>query len=185
MKIKTANYTDDKELNEISNIIYKKFKESKKEKIVIVNIGTSRIVGDIIGPLTGSFLIESDSKLAIYGTMNNPLAASILNEKFTEIEKIHKNDFIIAIDACISLDKKDKNGTIILKDTPIKPGYGLGKNLKSIGDLSITAVTLETNKDENNMSRLIKLNKVPFDFAVEISMSIKKLILNIERKIIN
>ena len=55
-----------------------------------------------------------------------------------EVRNIHKNPFIIAIDA--SLGRSENVGTIKIAQGALKPGAGVNKNLPPVGDFHITGV---------------------------------------------
>ncbi|MCC8050788.1 MAG: spore protease YyaC [Clostridiales bacterium] len=108
-------------------------------KPVILCIGTDRIVGDSLGPLTGSLLKKSaGDSLAIYGTLEAPVHACNLAETLAQIKKEHPNSAVIAVDA--SLGCHYKAGSVLIRPGSIRPGMGVKKNLPAVGDISITGI---------------------------------------------
>ncbi|MCD7841925.1 MAG: spore protease YyaC, partial [Lachnospiraceae bacterium] len=106
---------------------------------VILCIGTDRIVGDSLGPLTGSLLQKSaGDSLAIYGTLEAPVHACNLAETLTQIKKEHPDSAIIAVDA--SLGCQYKVGSVLIRSGSIRPGMGVKKELPAVGDISITGI---------------------------------------------
>ncbi len=106
---------------------------------VVVCIGTDRSTGDALGPLTGYYLKEMKPRhMSVYGTLQNPVHATNLEDYVKTIEQNHRNPFIIAVDAC--LGKATSVGSIIAENGPVRPGAALNKSLPSIGDIHLTGV---------------------------------------------
>jgi putative sporulation protein YyaC len=124
--------------NGISDLINQLY--SMKREVVVLCIGTDRSTGDCLGPLVGHKLASfSTSRYAhVFGTLKEPVHAKNLDEKIDNIYKDMDNPFIIAIDA--SLGRTENVGKINLYKGPLHPGAGVNKNLKSIGDISITGI---------------------------------------------
>lgn len=121
----------------LSNIIYPIIKSGKT--IIILCIGTDRSTGDSLGPLVGDklkFLVRD--KIHVYGNLESPVHAKNLNETIKEINLKHKNNYIIAIDAC--LGSLQNVGKIIIENKPLHPGSAVNKSLPTVGDLSITGI---------------------------------------------
>ncbi len=109
------------------------------ESIVLLCIGTDRSTGDCLGPLVGTQLSqENQDFFYIYGTLENPVHAANLQENIENINKKHKNPFIIAIDAC--LGNPENIGYINICEGPLKPGAGVNKNLPPVGEIYITGI---------------------------------------------
>lgn len=106
---------------------------------IILCIGSDRSTGDSLGPLCGTMLQERKLKhLTIYGTLKSPVHAQNLIGMMQHIHAVHKNPYIIAIDAC--LGKIKSVGHIITGIGPIVPGAALKKDLPEVGDLHLTGV---------------------------------------------
>lgn len=111
---------------------------------VILCIGTDRIIGDSLGPVTGSMLAHkskaypSISCLSIYGTLTSPVHALNLNESLSEIKKKHPHCPVIAVDA--SLGSVHHIGTAYIRSGHLQPGAGVHKKLPPTGDISITGI---------------------------------------------
>lgn len=144
-------------INELKNVV--------NQDTIFICIGTDKCIGDSLGPLVGTML-EGQIKNKVYGTLKNPIHALNLNSKIEEIIEKHGDKNIIAIDAC--LGDSNSVGEIILKDKPVKPGRGVGKVLRSVGQNSIVGIV--DNKDNSMFfsERLIRLCFV-YDLAVKIS----------------
>lgn len=121
----------------LSNIIYPIIKSNKT--IIILCIGTDRSTGDSLGPLVGDklkFLIRD--RVHIYGNLETPVHAKNLCKIITEINLKYKNNYIIAIDAC--LGNLQNVGKIIVEEKPLHPGSAVKKSLPKVGNLSITGI---------------------------------------------
>ncbi|WP_026695827.1 spore protease YyaC [Peribacillus kribbensis] len=111
----------------------------RNQPIVIVCIGTDRSTGDSLGPLVGTLLEEkSASSFHVYGTLEDPIHAVNLEERLREINRLHRNPFIIGIDAC--LGRLKSVGSIQIGQGPIKPGAGVNKELPAVGNMHITGI---------------------------------------------
>ncbi|HLR34342.1 MAG TPA: spore protease YyaC [Tissierellales bacterium] len=113
----------------------------KHDKFIIMCIGTDRSTGDALGPLVGYKLkpiISEYKDVELLGTLDDPIHAKNLSENIKYINTNFHNPFILAIDA--SLGSYNKIGHINIKESPLKPGLGVNKNLPKVGDISITGV---------------------------------------------
>lgn len=112
----------------------------KKEKPVLLCIGTDRSTGDSLGPLTGWRLttLLQGAGINIYGTVDHPVHAQNLEDNLALIRTKSPLHPIIAIDAC--LGSPSNIGTILIEQEPLKPGAGVAKTLPPVGDLSISGI---------------------------------------------
>ncbi|MCD7746379.1 MAG: spore protease YyaC [Lachnospiraceae bacterium] len=109
------------------------------EKPVVLCIGTDRIIGDSLGPLTGSLLEKyNGASFFVYGTLSSTVHACNLEKTLRQIKKEHPHSAIIAVDA--SLGQENKIGSVFIHPGSIKPGMGVSKNLPAAGDISITGI---------------------------------------------
>ena len=115
---------------------------------VILCIGTDRIIGDSLGPVTGSILTyrisgrsalsELSDRIFVYGTLSAPVHALNLDETLREIKKKHPYYPVIAVDA--SLGSLPYIGTAYVRSGCIQPGAGVRKRLPAAGDIAITGI---------------------------------------------
>ncbi|MCD8012543.1 MAG: spore protease YyaC [Lachnospiraceae bacterium] len=106
---------------------------------VILCIGTDRLIGDSLGPLTGSLLQKyAGTSFFVYGTLSSTVHACNLEKTLHQIKKEHPNSVIIAVDA--SLGQESKIGSVFVHPGSIKPGMGVSKDLPATGDISITGI---------------------------------------------
>jgi len=108
-------------------------------EIVILCIGTDRSTGDALGPLVGSRLVKTRQHLfTVYGSLEQPVHASNLREKLAEIQRCHRDPFIVAVDAC--LGHLDSVGCVSVGEGSLLPGAGVHKPLPPVGEVHITAI---------------------------------------------
>lgn len=108
-------------------------------RLVALCIGTDRSTGDCLGPLVGSQLREGMGReLVVYGTLENPVHASNLQQTLAEMQDSYPDAFIVAIDAC--LGRLESVGYISLCRGSLKPGAGVHKNLPMVGEVHITGI---------------------------------------------
>lgn len=133
-----------------------KIKEYITKDTVIVCIGTDKCIGDCLGPLVGSILIENFFPLPVYGTLSSPIHALNIDERLDEIYANHPNASIIGVDACLG-DEEDI-GTIRIRDYAIHPGKGVGKELPEVGIASVIGIVDSSDNSEFFFSRSIRLS---------------------------
>lgn len=115
------------------------FASTRRRPSVILCIGTDRSTGDALGPLIGTHLSRLNlPQLNVYGTLDEPVHATNLQENIQLVQRTYVNPFIIAIDAC--LGRIDSIGCITLADGPLKPGAGVHKQLPEVGEAHITGI---------------------------------------------
>jgi putative sporulation protein YyaC len=115
------------------------FNTAKKRPSIILCIGTDRSTGDALGPLIGTQLTRlSLPQLHVFGTLDDPVHATNLNDTIQFIQESYSKPFIIAVDAC--LGRMDSIGCITLSDGPLKPGAGVHKKLPEVGEVNLTGI---------------------------------------------
>lgn len=135
------------------------------QEIVIVCIGTDRLIPDSLGPMVGTILSQKLDKIKVIGTLEAPLHA--LNMRRRIKAEMKKNAVTIAIDA----NKGDRIGEIQIVNRPISPGKGFLKDLPLIGHISILGTTWEKGFEQNIYDHKIRLGEV-YKMARIISTSI-------------
>ena len=138
---------------------------------VIVCIGTDKCIGDCLGPLVGTILIENDFPLPVYGTLSEPIHALNIDEYLDKINFDHPNSYIIGIDACLGND--EDIGDIRFRNYAIHPGKGVGKDLPNVGSSSIVGIVDSSTNSDLFFSRSIRLSLV-----MEIAKTISKLLID-------
>lgn len=132
----------------INNLDEKIQKIKNNHEIIFCCIGTDRVIGDCVGPITGS-LLKKEINNKIYGTLEENLTFHNIDKQINKIKEENKNLYIIAIDAALS--NKKNIGKIFIDDNGICIGKGLKKERANIGNLGIKVVIGEdyNNKELN------------------------------------
>jgi putative sporulation protein YyaC len=145
------------------------------ENTIIINIGTDRVIFDVIAPYIGTCLRNKRCSIPIYGTISNPIHAKNLKEQLHKIKIKHPYSKIIAIDACAG---DGMIGDIIIENNP-----RVGKDLPPVGDYSIKIVTniitdplciLNHYSDSIRLNDIMKIGKV-VEKSILKTINIKKL----------
>ncbi len=161
--------------------IYNSIKNLKKtfNQIIIMCIGTDKIIADCLGPLVGHILENKFSlkeNIYIYGTLKNPVHSSNIQDYIKFIEKKHNDYIIIAIDA--SLGSLDKIGYIKTGIGQIKPGSGVNKTLPYIGNIYIKGIIQDKNTPKSLIIQSTSLYNVML-MAEKISEGLIKTLIRI------
>lgn len=131
--------------------------------LVFFCIGTDRSTGDSLGPLTGSRLTESLTfPYPVIGTLENPLHALNLQQKIDETIDANPSAYIVAIDAC--LGKGSSIGQLLFHNGPIQPGKAVGKDLPSVGNVSIKGIVNIAGFMEHAVLQSTRLH-LPFEMS--------------------
>lgn len=151
--------------------VAKKIKDYIKDNTIIICIGTDKCIGDCLGPLVGSLLVESNFPLPVFGTLESPIHALNIQDKLDYIYKLYPNSTIIGIDACLS--DEDSIGEIHIRDYPIHPGKGVGKTLPEVGHYSIIGVV-----DSNDTALIFTNRSIRLYLIMEMAKIISKALLH-------
>ncbi len=111
--------------------IFSKAKQQQRE-VVFLCIGSDRYIGDSLGPLIGSMMLENGISRPVHGTLEEPVHAFNLKLALKDIHKKNENPILISIDA--SLGTKEQVGDVLFKEGPLVPGKALKKMLPEVGD---------------------------------------------------
>ncbi|MGE5559936.1 MAG: spore protease YyaC [Chloroflexota bacterium] len=131
--------TDPRAVGQIGALVRGCLPEGPLRQPVIVCIGTDRSTGDALGPLVGSQLERDLGGIApVYGTLDEPVHASNLEECLARIRRRSEPTALIAVDAC--LGNLESVGTVTVGRGALRPGAGVNKNLPPVGDLYLTGV---------------------------------------------
>lgn len=160
------NYLNDNITIELS----KEIKNKINKECILLMIGTDKCIGDAFAPLVGSLLKSYNYiKNPIYGTIKEPIHALNIKETLEEIKIKYPNKPIFIIDSMIS--KKGNIGDIILMKGGIYPGSALGKILPMAGDISLTLIVSNNEKDAVNALTTLRLNNI-YEMAKVVANSI-------------
>lgn len=110
---------------------------------IVVCVGSDLVIGDSLGPLTGSMLTFKTQGLGayIYGTLQNPITAKEVKYLKDFLRKTHPGRSIIAVDAAVG--RVEDIGIVKITSTPLSPGAGANKQLGSFGDATVLGVVAE------------------------------------------
>jgi len=139
-------------------------------KSVLICIGTDRCIGDCLGPMVGTLLMNNGYPYPLYGTIDHPVHAVNLPDTIYKVRFEHPSSTIIAIDAC--LGNTSSIGDIILRKGPIFPGKGVGKKLPSVGDLSLVGIVNHSQSND-----FLAIHNIRLSFIINMAEVISKAIL--------
>lgn len=140
-----------------------------KNAPVVVCVGTDALIGDSLGPITGSMLSEKNLPLFVYGTLEKPVTAKEVTYIHRFLKQAHPYSKVLVIDAAVG--KREEVGRIKLFDKGLKPGLGADKNLPLIGDVSIIGVVAEKSPSNRVLTTFTRLGYV-YRFAKTISEAV-------------
>ena len=161
MVTKTENAYNFSEFNSLAQngVISAIEKINKDNKLpIIICVGSDLVLGDSLGPLTGTLLKNKGINAYVYGSLSSPITATEVTWVAQTIKRFHKNSFIIAIDAAVGND--EDVGMIKVTDKGIKPGIGVNKNLGEIGDAGIIGVVAKRSKNNDELFNKTRLGAV-------------------------
>lgn len=105
---------------------------TQQREVVYLCIGSDRYIGDSLGPLTGSLIVENAKIQRVYGTLEEPIHAFNLKPALKDIQKTYNHPLIICVDA--SLGAEEQVGDVLFVDAPLLPGKALERMLPETGD---------------------------------------------------
>lgn len=110
---------------------------------IVVCVGSDLVIGDSLGPLTGSMLAFKTQGLGayIYGTLQSPITAKEVKYLKDFLRKTHPGRAIIAVDAAVG--RVEDIGIVKITSSPLSPGAGANKQLGSFGDATVLGVVAE------------------------------------------
>lgn len=137
-----------------------------RSPLVFLCIGTPLLAGDSLGPLIGTAL-KKQGIPHVYGTLEHPVHAENIEFYRKLIKKRYRHPTIIAIDAAIGTKKQE--GFITIRRGALRPGSGLGKKIHPIGNIEITGIFEDIEKQSNaclagNLSHIIAAGITNFIF---------------------
>ncbi|MDE6929641.1 MAG: spore protease YyaC [Lachnospiraceae bacterium] len=113
--------------------------ERGKKGVVFLCIGTDRSTGDSLGPLIGYKLKgRQNQDIQVFGTLERPVHAMNLDDYMHFLQEDYSDHAVVAIDA--SVGKSDHVGYVTLGRGALKPGLGVSKELRAVGDIFITGI---------------------------------------------
>ena len=111
----------------------------ERQSLLVVCVGTDRSIGDALGPLVGSLLLEQgDQPFGVLGTLDQPVHASNLTDTLAHIDGTYPRPLVLAVDAC--LGRTESVGSLTVARGPLRPGAGVNKALPPVGEIHLTGV---------------------------------------------
>lgn len=126
--------------SDLNNRIKKLKRKFNYEDIIIVCIGSDKIVGDSYGPLVGSNLVDRElpPNVGVYGVIGNTINATNIHKFLCKYNSEINRKLVIAVDATVS--SCDNFKSITISNEPIYPGKAIGKVLPKVGDISLMGI---------------------------------------------
>lgn len=148
--------------------------------IIFLCIGTSKIIGDAIGPMVGSNIKSLENEYVhIYGTVENNLNFNNAKKIIEDINSNYINPCIITIDAALS--NNNNSGDIVLGKGFMKIGKALEKSLCFYSDINIKCVVGKYSYNKNRNFDI--LQKVRMEEITRISNILSNGIRNVLKKV--
>ena len=141
------------------NMICSEQENGKTAGVLLLCIGTDRSTGDSLGPLIGYKLNEMGIEhIDILGTLERPVHAMNLDTYQTILKLRYSNHVVIAVDA--SVGNIEHIGYVTLGKGALKPGLGVSKELRAVGDIFITGIVGSCGNYDPLMLQSIRLSVV-------------------------
>ena len=155
----SRNFIPEEFAGQLFEMIQGEKERKNKRGIVFLCIGTDRSTGDSLGPLIGYKLKEKRlERVEILGTLERPVHAMNL-ETYQAILKFQYPDHVVvAVDA--SVGNIEHIGYVTLGKGSLKPGLGVSKELKAVGDIFITGIVGSCGSFDPLMLQSIRLSVV-------------------------
>lgn len=125
---------------------------------IFLCIGTDRITGDCLGPMTGTRLSRAHCSCPVVGTLQNPVHAKNLPMVLQSLRQSYQHPFFIVIDAAVG--SEDLVGNITISSESILPGAGISRPIVPIGDISITGIIGTTGTTDLSCTRLFLVDQL-------------------------
>ena len=150
-------------------------KRPQPELPIVVCVGSDLVIGDSLGPLTGSMLAFKTQGLVvyIYGTLQTPITAKEVKYLKDFLRKTHPGRSIIAVDAAVG--RSEDIGIVKITSSPLSPGAGANKQLGSFGDVTVLGVVAEKTTGNYALFNNTRLRLV-YTMADKISEGISTLL---------
>ncbi len=140
-------------------MLKEEMQRERKERVLLLCIGTDRSTGDSLGPLIGHQLYRKGLRhITVVGTLEYPVHAMNLEDTLYLVRERYPDHLIVAVDA--SVGKTCHVGCVTLGRGSLRPGLGVSKNLQAVGDLFITGVVSGGPGRDPMMLQSIRLGMV-------------------------
>ena len=150
--------------------------------IVILCVGTDKLIGDLVGPIAGQKLkrlFKDFEKITVYGDIKKTVNTTNLNAIISEIIANYDQPFIITIDS--ALGPREKIETVWVSTGNMNPGSALKKQESCRSNVNFKAVVGENL--QNNILNFNVLNSIERNvvqrLANEITYHVYKMCINL------
>ena len=114
-------------------------------KLVFLCIGTTKIIGDSVGPKVGDRLRARGIDAFVYGNTLRQVTAINVDDYIKMIKSRHAGDLVVVIDS--ALGKVTDIGSIKVTKNGITPGGAFNRGKERVGDVGILAVVGDADAD--------------------------------------
>ena len=153
------NFIPEEFAGRLERMIREERERKNKRGVVFLCIGTDRSTGDSLGPLIGYKLRQMRlPKTTVFGTLERPVHAMNLERYLSVLNTCYKDDLIIAVDA--SVGSREHIGFVTLGKGALKPGLGVSKELRAVGDIFITGIVGSCGSYDPLMLQSVRLSIV-------------------------
>lgn len=143
----------------LRRMIEEEKKRKGKRGVVFLCIGTDRSTGDSLGPLIGYKLRQMKVfGASVFGTLERPVHAMNLEDYVRVIQSCYHDCLVVAVDA--SVGNREHVGYLTLGKGALKPGLGVSKELKAVGDIFITGIVGSCSGYDPLMLQSVRLSVV-------------------------
>lgn len=142
--------------------------------IVILCIGTNKIIGDCVGPMVGQKLEtklkreKSDNKIVIYGNMKETLNFKNAKHVIENVFQIYEKPFVITVDSALGTEKMLEK--IVVNEGLIQIGKSLGRSICYYSHINIKGVVGINNNNLN--SNVETLKKVKPELVIDLASTV-------------
>ncbi len=130
--------------------------------IVILCIGSNKMIGDCIGPMVGQKLksiLKKEKNIIIYGNMEETLNFKNAKQVIENILKTYKKPFVITIDS--ALGTKEMIKKIVVNTGWIKIGNSLGRSICYYSHMNIKGIVGQNkNTVKENIETLKEVSPI-------------------------
>lgn len=159
-------------IRDFSNTICSLTENKVYTNVIFLCVGTNRITGDTFGPIVGHRLknmYKDINNIQVIGDLQNTVCDTNIVQVMQNINNNFSNPFIIAVDSALS--GLENVGRIIVENTGIYLGSGIGKSRLKIGDMSIKGVVARNLGNAKHNFELLQNTNLGFvlDMAETVS----------------
>lgn len=160
--------------NNVETILQKVVKDNTKNKVFLC-IGTTKCVGDSLGPRVGEILSKKIKKSNVYviGNIKNNISYKKIYNALYKIYNNIEKPYLILIDSALS--NKEYVGNIVVNKNSMIIGNALNKTDYKFGKIFIKGIVGENKKD--SIKNFNILNNVSINLIEKLSKDISNQII--------